>query len=519
MMPSRPLRALVRACATTAVAAWLVAVPAHPAETDACRALADAPLTVEDRAAVAIASARSVAASDRLPAHCAVSGFVAPQVGFELRLPLERWNGRFLQQGCRGLCGYIPIDATGDALARGYAVAATDMGHKGANSQSAIWAADDPQARIDFGHRATHVTALASQALVARFYGRKPVSRLFRGCGTGGRQGLVSAQRHPEDFDGIIADGGIVFSFTKSTYLIAWSVLANRDAAGRQIMSPDDLRVLHGAVMESCDALDGERDGLLAQPQLCRFDPASLRCGEARRSRAGADAACLTDEKIAVARKMYAGPADAAGRSIHPGMAFGSELRWSPAFFGAEPRYARFAAEIMRYLLQPGRADPDFQLEDFDLGWPPERFAEAESVLGADSTDYRAFKARGGRILALHGWNESAMPGTYPVRYHERLVADSGGPAAAGEFFRLYMVPGEMHCTSGIPEGMHFDSLTLMERWLEQGAAPQEIRGFEVKVEPKLPDQVRFPIAPEAVKGERSFLPHPTAPRPQADPG
>jgi len=95
------------------------------------------------------------------------------------------------------LCGYVPIDATGDALARGYAVAATDMGHKGANSQSAIWAANNEQALIDFGHRATHVTAQVAQQLVTRFYGRSAETRLFRGCGTGGRQGLISAQRIP----------------------------------------------------------------------------------------------------------------------------------------------------------------------------------------------------------------------------------------------------------------------------------------------------------------------------------
>ena len=238
-----------------------VAVPVRAADAQACRALASAPFKLAGGDAVAIGSARAVSASDSLPAHCAVSGFVTPQVGFEVRLPLEQWNGRFLQQGCRGLCGYVPIDATGDALARGYAVAATDMGHKGANSQSAIWAANNEQALIDFGHRATHVTAQVAQQLVTRFYGRSAETRLFRGCGTGGRQGLISAQRYPEDFDGIIANGGVVFNFTRSTYLIAWSVLANRDAEGKQIMSVDDLKLLHQAVLRTCDALDGERDG------------------------------------------------------------------------------------------------------------------------------------------------------------------------------------------------------------------------------------------------------------------
>lgn len=470
----------------------------------ACTSLNGQSMTLDDDTPVAIATARVMPATEALPEHCLVSGFVAPQVGFEFRLPTRRWNGRYLQQGCRGLCGFMPSDTTNDALARGYAVGTTDMGHKGASSQSAIWALDNAAAKLDFGHRATHVTALAAGRIVRQVYGRPADRRVFRGCGTGGRQGLVAAQRYPNDFDGVIANGGIVFDFTKLNYLMVHSVRANRDVNGAQILKSNDLRLLHAAVLKKCDALDGVSDQKIENPQRCRFDPKLLLCAKGDRG------ACLTAEQVDAARKMYEGPRTSKGGQIYPGMALGSELRWEAAFFGDDPRYGRFTSEIFRYFLSGRAAGRDFQLASFDLDTPLTNFRESEALVGADSTDYDAFRARGGKILAIHGWNESAMPGAYATAYYERLMRDAGGRNAAMNFFRLYMVAGDMHCTSGIPEGRHFDALTLIERWMEQVQAPDLITGYEVNVEPKLPAQVRFPIALDNVKSERPFAPYPS---------
>jgi feruloyl esterase len=458
---------------------------------------------VEGATAVALAPSRTVAATSTLPEHCIVSGFAAPQVGFEIRLPTSNWNGRFLQQGCRGLCGFIPTDTTNDALARGYAVATTDMGHKAANSQSAIWAVDNPHGKIDFGHRATHVTAVTAQTLIEKFYGAKPKARYFRGCGTGGRQALVEAQRYPDDFDGIIANGGIVFDFTKLNYLMAWSVRANVNARGEQILAMSDVELLHAATMKACDRNDGLADGVISEPQRCEFDPRQLVC------RPGQAAGCLTPEKVGAAQKMYAGPTTDLGTLIYPGMAKGSELRWLSAFFGATPNYEKFSTEIMRYFLFDVPKGPSFRLAEFDLNTPLATFAATESLVSADSTNYNGFRQRGGKVLAIHGWNESAMPGAYAQQYYDRLVKDHGDLKTAREFFRLYMIPGDMHCTSGIPEGRHFDSLTVIEQWVESDIAPDVITGYEITTEPKLPDQVQFPINPQSVKSVRPFAPYP----------
>jgi len=43
-------------------------------------------------------------------------------------------------------------------------------------------------------------------------------------------------------------------------------------------LSKTDFLLLHRAVLEQCDALDGVRDGVIENPLGCHFDPEILRC-------------------------------------------------------------------------------------------------------------------------------------------------------------------------------------------------------------------------------------------------
>lgn len=46
------------------------------------------------------------------------------------------------------------------------------------------------QGKIDWGHLATHLTAVASKKIVEAYYGKAPVYSYHLGGSTGGRQGL-----------------------------------------------------------------------------------------------------------------------------------------------------------------------------------------------------------------------------------------------------------------------------------------------------------------------------------------
>ena len=45
---------------------------------------------------------------------------------------------------------------------------------------------------------------VTSKALTQAMYGVAPRYANFKGCSTGGRQGLMEAQRYPNDYNGIV---------------------------------------------------------------------------------------------------------------------------------------------------------------------------------------------------------------------------------------------------------------------------------------------------------------------------
>ena len=137
------------------------------------------------------------------PSYCQVQGYVSPQVGFELRLPLTHWNGKFVEVGCGAFCGDLDFIFLCDIpLRKGYACLVTDMGHK-STKLDGKWAYLNLQAQVDYGFRATHVAALAGKATTEHYFDKAPFKSYYLGCSCGGRQGLVAAQQFPWDFDGI----------------------------------------------------------------------------------------------------------------------------------------------------------------------------------------------------------------------------------------------------------------------------------------------------------------------------
>jgi hypothetical protein len=92
-------------------------------------------------------------------------------------------------------------------VAQGYAAGATDTGHEGMNGSFAL----DADGRLnwqlirDNGHWGIHEMTVAGKALTEAMYGVAPRYSYFNGCSTGGRQGLMEAQRYPQDYDGIVS--------------------------------------------------------------------------------------------------------------------------------------------------------------------------------------------------------------------------------------------------------------------------------------------------------------------------
>lgn len=277
--------------------------PIQSMPSNSCSALVQRDFAAIPDAPTALFSAQIIPSKAQTPEYCEVKGYVTPQIQFEMRLPTQNWNRRYLQVGCGGYCGSLRASPECiAALNQNFAVAFDNTGHVGGGigAGSALWGLDQPQLRTDFGYRSEHVTALAAKAIATAFYGKSPSYSYFQGCSNGGRQALMAAQRYPNDFNGIIAGAPAAIQAPLNEEYETWNGRANQDSQGNPILLPDKLALIHNAAIANCDGQDGLLDGQITDPRVCTFKAESLRCSGDR-----ATANCLTTAQIAVVNKLY----------------------------------------------------------------------------------------------------------------------------------------------------------------------------------------------------------------------
>jgi pimeloyl-ACP methyl ester carboxylesterase len=440
----------------------------------ACAAMKGADFSTLEHAPTLVVDAVPRPATAAQPDLCLVNGRIAPTIGFRMWLPLTTWNGKFAQTGCGGRCGDILDDGCQIVVARGYACLAADMGHKGTFYDD-LWAIDNVPGDIDFGFRSTHVANLAGRAVTEAFYGRKPRWVYYFGASTGGRQGLVSAQRFPEDFDGIIAGEpamGTPGTARPETGPALRASVAALYEDGKPLVSPAEIGMLHEAMAARCDMDDNLKDGFISDPRRCSARPADLLCGGQQTT------GCLTAKQVAALDKVYAN-----------GAMPGSEKGWIGAYVGAEGG--------------PGR-----------YGWRmknPYKYPYAWIFQDATNADLRAFKARGGKLILYQGWaDEATFPGN-PTAYYETVERLMGGRAQTQDFFRLFMIPGQSHIPQVGGGAETVDYLSYLEAWVERGEAPDVLLAEKMRKLARFAGPVTYAeyLKPENVAFSRPVYPYP----------
>jgi feruloyl esterase len=234
--------------------------------------------------------------------------------------------------------------------------------------------------------------------------------------------------------------------------------------APASLIPREKFEVINKAALAACDANDGVTDGLIENPARCSFDPGSIQCK-------GGDAAdCLTAPQVEAARKIYS-PAKnpRTGAVIFPGMARGSELGW-PALAGG-PRPLSIADDHYKYVVFKN-PQWDFKTLDFDKDVALADATDAGAINATDP-DLSAFFAHGGKLLLYHGWNDQLISPQNSIDYFTNVRNKLGG-AQTDKSARLFMAPGMMHCAGG-PGPNTFDSQGAIEKWVEQGSAPDTL--------------------------------------------
>lgn len=406
---------------------------------------------------------------------CIVAGTIAPALHFEVRLPMIAWTQRLVQVGCGGLCGRVDFHMANSEgchpVTDGQVVlASTDMGHAG---RDMAWGANAVQ-RAAFAEDGVHVTALAAKSLAKAFYGREPRYSYFTGCSDGGREALIEAQRHPLDFDGIVAGAPALNFSVQNSFHHWWLAAANTAPDGHAILTAIDLKPLQAAVLAACDGIDGLVDGQIDDPRQCHFDPQVLACaGPAQ------PGTCLTPEQVAVVRRIYGGATDGQGHKLEPGALMpGSESGWAGVFVPIRPGMPTMATMIggeavNNLLFTPNPAVPLTPATfPFDAAML-DRLAPARALYDAGNPDLSAFAAHGGRLILYHGWADPQISPLSTLAYWDKVGARMT-EVARNRFARLYMLPGVGHCGGGVGPS-EFPALAAMMAWVETGQAPDTL--------------------------------------------
>ena len=444
-----------------------------------------------------------------LPPFCRVLVTARPSADSDIRievwLPAAGWNGRFRAVGNGGFAGQIAYRGLASALGQGYATAATDTGHE-ASFIDAGWALGHPEKVADFGYRAVHEMARAAKAAVQAFYGKGPAHSYFASCSNGGRQALMEAQRFPEDFDGLLV-GAPANAWTRLLTSAVFDAQVTAGEAASYIPS-SKLPAIARAVEAACDATDEVRDGILADPRSCRFDPSTLLCKE------GDAPGCLSAPQAKALASLYAGARDARGRAIFPGFLPGAEEGdggWSEWITGSAPGKSLLFGFGNGFFANMVYEKPDWSYRTASLDSALAAAVEKTGrVLDAVDPDLSRFEARGGKLILYHGWNDAAISALNSIDYYESVVR-AMGPDRVAAFLRLYLLPGVQHCGDG-PGPSSFDpqatdprrdTFLALRSWVEGGPAPAAI------VATKYEDSPEGTPGPGKVRMTRPLCPYP----------
>ncbi|EFY93649.1 feruloyl esterase, putative [Metarhizium acridum CQMa 102] len=390
-------------------------------------------------------------------------------------LPLKGWNGRLSGIGGAGLSSLWTDNRFAPAVSRGYAAVGTDAGHARNPIDATSWALD-AAGNVNFFlvqnffALSQNEAAIIAKKVIADLYGQGPRYSYWDGCSTGGRQGLMLAQRYPAAYDGILAGAPAInwATFVPGMYYPKFVM----DQEGHQL-SQCAFDAIRNATVKACDGLDGVEDGIISALDQCDFDPRSL---VGKKFDCNGEAIKIAAKDAAIVQKFWDGPKQRDGSFMWYGMSKGVELK---GLGGAPCTLAECAGVpfqiasdwIKLFVLQ----DPNLDLSTLS----PEGYEAAvnlsvnayRSVASNDNPDLTEFRQAGGKLLHWHGTDDQQIYAKGSENYYNKVEARH---ASVRDFYRFFFAPGVAHCGYGhglLPE----DPFSALIDWVEDGKAPDTL--------------------------------------------
>ncbi|CAM3335284.1 tannase/feruloyl esterase family alpha/beta hydrolase [Kibdelosporangium persicum] len=385
---------------------------------------------------------------------------VGDKVAVKVWLPISGWNGRFQGVGGGGYSMAVWDAGLAEQIKLGYAAATTDGGVDTNTGSPAKWALDadgdvNTELLKNFASRSLHDMAVAGKAVTTQHYGRAANYSYWNGCSTGGRQGLMNAQRYPDDYDGINAAAPAI---NWDRFLVAdlWPQVVQTSERNRMSLCEQDA--FEKAALDACDTIDGVADRVVNDPRKCHYNPYDL---------VGTKIVCAGQEVVIsradaeVIREIWDGP--------HGWYGFnrGMDIGW----LAGDPPFEISATWVQYFIKQ----NPAYDIAKMTYADYYRVFAESRarynSVIGTDDPDLTAFRRSGGKMITWHGTDDVLIQYQGTVDYRERVGRRMGD---VNDFYRVFLAPGADHCGGGLGASP-VDPMAALVDWVEKGKAPETL--------------------------------------------
>jgi feruloyl esterase len=413
-----------------------------------------------------------------LPPFCAVAltdpDAAGNVIGITAWLPTA-WNGRFEGAGGAGyVCGPL-FSELAAGIQGGYATAATNCGITTSDGSFALtsdgrlnWPLID-----DFAYAGIHDMSVAGKAVTTGFYASKPRYSYFNGCSTGGREGLMEAQRYPADYNGIVS-GAPAINWTRFIPAEIWPELVMKQSG--DYLPACKENAFTAAVVKACDSLDKVTDGII-DPTRCHWDPMNL---------VGTSTPCgtITKTDAQVVAKIWEGPVTADGKhlwyGLEPGASFAGLAGTATVNGATTPTPFPIAVTWLGTWLQRTSSWnwQTLTYAQFDRLFE-QSVSEFADVIATDNPELSRFEQDGGKILIWHGLADQLIFPQGSINYYQRVENAMGGARRTGTFARLFLAPGAQHCASAAGPAPA-NPLAAVVNWVEHGQPPVSILGTVV---------------------------------------
>lgn len=360
----------------------------------------------------------------------------------------------------------------------GFATVGANNGHNGTSGKPFY---QHPEVLEDFAYRSVHTGVVVGKKLTELFYDEGFKKSYYLGCSTGGREGFKSVHQFPNDFDGVVA-GAPAMNFIN---LLSWSahfypITGSPDSD--TYLSPSEWKIVHNEILRQCDAIDGAKDGIIEDPDLCHPVLETIICPSSSPNNQN----CITGTQAKTVRQVLSPFYSTNGTLLYPRMQPGSELLATSMMYNGEP--FAYSKDWYRYVVYN------------DTTWDAKTFTVADAATALAQNPYNiqtwnpnlsSFRESGGKVLTYHGLQDQLISSENSKLYYAR-VAESMDlpPGELDEFYRFFQISGMGHCGDGdgaygIGNGYKTFSgtdpennvLMAMVRWVEEGIAPEVVKG------------------------------------------